>query len=75
MNPLCSTCGVGYYLPSSVCDHCDNARPDSALAADVLVEMALCETTRVFLKPNILYRFIVYPNCEACAKTAAAIYD
>lgn len=33
MSDLCETCGVGYYLPSGPCDHCDSAKPGSALAA------------------------------------------
>lgn len=30
------------------------------------VEMYLCETERLFLKPNQLYRFVVHPTCERC---------
>lgn len=26
MNDQCETCGVGYYLPSGVCDHCNLSR-------------------------------------------------
>lgn len=24
---LCETCGTGFYLPSGVCDHCDQPKP------------------------------------------------
>lgn len=26
MDELCETCGIGYYLPSGVCDHCNSPR-------------------------------------------------
>lgn len=31
-----------------------------------VTEMYLCETERLFLKPNQLYRFAVHPNCARC---------
>lgn len=33
---------------------------------DDVLEMFLCETERVILKPNQLYRFNVDPNCDRC---------
>lgn len=42
------------------------AQPQAAEA----VEMALCSTEQVFLKPNQLYRFYVKDGCEACARIA-----
>jgi len=35
---------------------------------DGVVELALCETEMVILKPDQLYRFVVVPGCERCAK-------
>jgi len=34
------------------------------------VEMALCSTEQVFLKPNQLYRFYVKEGCAECARVA-----
>ena len=39
------------------------------------IVMALCEASRVMLHPNQLYRFIVIPDCAACAKAAAQSHD
>jgi hypothetical protein len=39
-----------------------------------VIEMALCETQILFLRPNQLYRFVVIPGCAECARLAA-IYD
>lgn len=36
-----------------------------------VVNMALCSTQHVFLKPNQLYRFYQHPTCQQCAKLAA----
>ena len=42
-------------------------------AEEKIVEMALCEVDHISLRPNSLYRFIVMPDCEACARLD--IYD
>ena len=39
-----------------------------------ITEMALCESRHLCLRPNQLYRFIVFPECEEC-QTLAAIYN
>jgi len=36
-----------------------------------VIELALCEQERLFLRPNALYRFVVHPSCERCAEIAA----
>ncbi len=36
-----------------------------------VVEMALCEAARVFLKPNVLYRFTVHTGCGDCTRAAS----
>lgn len=30
--------------------------------------VALCESKKIILYPDILYRFIVMPNCDECEK-------
>lgn len=35
-------------------------------------ELALCESSRLGLRPNELYRFYVLPNCDTC-KTEAKL--
>lgn len=30
IDDLCETCGIGYILPSGVCDHCDTRQQKSA---------------------------------------------
>jgi hypothetical protein len=37
---------------------------------DAAVQMALCSTEQVFLKPNQLYRFYVKDGCPECARIA-----
>lgn len=32
------------------------------------VELRLCESRFLYLKPDVLYRFTVDPNCEGCLK-------
>jgi hypothetical protein len=39
--------------------------------SDNVVNMALCSTEHVFLKPNQLYRFYQHPTCKRCAMLAA----
>lgn len=34
------------------------------------VDLALCEQEHLILRPDILYRFIVHPNCERCNELA-----
>lgn len=36
-----------------------------------VIEMALCEATRRFLKPNVLYRFTVHTGCGDCTRAAS----
>jgi len=31
---LCQTCGIGYYLPSNVCDHCNQPAPEAGWYCD-----------------------------------------
>lgn len=33
-----------------------------------VIEMALCESVRLGLRPGILYRFKAYDDCEMCLK-------
>ena len=42
----------------------DTPAPQSAL------ELKLCETEQLFLKPDVLYRFSVDPDCERCREIA-----
>ena len=35
-----------------------------------VIEMALCEASRLMLRPNVLYRFTVRDGCKACADAA-----
>ena len=35
---------------------------------ETVVELALCETAKLFLHPNVLYRFYVMENCEVCKR-------
>ena len=37
-----------------------------------VVELALCESERLVLKPNQLYIFKVYEDCEACKRIEKA---
>lgn len=48
------------------CEQAEYVRVDSAEP----VEMALCSTEQVFLKPNQLYRFYVKEGCAECAHIA-----
>lgn len=36
-----------------------------------VVEVALCEVSRIFLRPDQLYKFVVMDNCSECATLAA----
>lgn len=36
-----------------------------------IVEVALCEVSRILLRPDQLYRFVVMDNCSECAHLAA----
>lgn len=38
---------------------------------DEIVELMLCETERLALKPDVIYRFKVDQNCESCCRLAA----
>ena len=33
-----------------------------------VVELNLCETERLILRPDTLYRFVVAPNCNRCTE-------
>lgn len=46
----------------------DEGQPDES----EVIEMALCETEHLGLRPNVLYRFSVRPECRRCAEMAAA---
>lgn len=35
-----------------------------------IIEMGLCETEQVILKPDQLYKFVEMPNCKRCAELA-----
>jgi hypothetical protein len=63
--------GEGYRL-SGVDDSWAGWQRRAALAIHEAapVEMALCSTEQVFLKPNQLYRFYVKDGCKACARIA-----
>ena len=41
---------------------------------DEVIEMGLCEVSHIFLRPNVLYRFVILPNCKECARLGSA-YD
>jgi len=36
-----------------------------------VIEMALCEASRVILHPDQLYRFVVMPGCAECERLAS----
>lgn len=38
MNNECKTCGVGYYLPSGHCNHCDRQRVHKVLLLGIMME-------------------------------------
>lgn len=38
---------------------------------DEIMVLALCESTHLFLKPNVLYRFEVVDGCAACLRLEA----
>jgi hypothetical protein len=40
-------------------------------ATSGVIEMGLCEIPHLFLHPGQLYKFVVMPDCPACAKAAA----
>lgn len=42
------------------------------MADDNVIEMGLCEVEHVMLRPNVLYRFVVMPDCSRCKELAAA---
>lgn len=44
------------------------------LSGQDIVEMRLCESTRLFLRPNVKYLFTVDPGCEAC-RAANSMYE
>jgi len=39
---------------------------------DPIVSLALCEASRIVLRPGVTYRFLKMEGCEACARDAAA---
>jgi hypothetical protein len=39
-----------------------------------VIELALCESKHLVLRPNTLYKFIVIPTCEECKKLAS-VYE
>jgi hypothetical protein len=36
-----------------------------------VVELKLCETERLVLRPDTLYRFVVAPDCDRCTELGA----
>lgn len=47
------------------------AKLESLMAiGDDVLEMGLCETEHVLLKPNRTYRFVVMPDCDRCKELA-----
>lgn len=52
----------------------DEAEKWRDLSGQDVVEMRLCETTRLFLRPNVKYLFTVDPGCEAC-RAANSMYE
>ena len=51
--------------------HLDAAQEDILTEEEEEVtEMFLCETERLFLRPNQLYRFKVSPDCKRCRELA-----
>lgn len=45
--------------------------PAGEVNAEQPMEMALCEASRVILRPGLLYRFSVVEGCQACAERAS----
>lgn len=43
----------------------------TVLEQDKVIVMALCESERLGLRPNVTYRFEVRPGCQRCAELAA----
>lgn len=39
-----------------------------------ILDLALCEGTRLILRPNQLYRFTAMPDCALCQEAAAYSY-
>jgi len=70
---LCDTCGIGYYLPSGVCDHCNQraAQPTAEVepSCDV-VEKAYKEGFKDGKSANNVKGAIQYFWNESEAKTA-----
>jgi hypothetical protein len=46
-------------------------QPDGNEPTEPIITMALCEQNKVFLRPNILYRFVIMADCGDCAIQAA----
>jgi hypothetical protein len=38
-----------------------------------VIEMGLCEVEHIMLRPNVLYRFVIMPDCPRC-KELASVY-
>lgn len=47
---------------------------DTIILEGELVEITICETARVVLRPFTIYRVVVSPDCPACLALASA-YD
>lgn len=62
---------MGMQLEMDAGDFIYTQKPDT----EYIHELALCESGMVIPKPNELYRFVIVPNCDSCAKLAAVYSD
>ena len=62
-HPTCPECGHDAAL------HC--TRCGRTWYGDEPLEMMLCDTERLVLKPGVVYRFMVAPGCDDCERIQA----
>lgn len=62
-------------FPSLNAQLAEVARLAETVEDELPVELALCEATRICLRPDVTYRFTVRPGCKACADAAAMYAD
>lgn len=56
-------------VAESVADELTGALPDVPV-----IDMCLCESSRLILKPGCLYRFTAVPGCVAC-QAEVSVYE
>jgi hypothetical protein len=62
-------CGCGFRCAHDVAERLDREPAESPRAregAEEVIEMFLCESAFLFLRPNHLYRFKVDQACQKC---------